>query len=68
MHPLYKLTAILFGVGVTLHNLEEGAYLPAWLTFECDTVLRAKPENLLVRDVIGQRCDLGSDCWRLSFA
>ncbi len=31
MHPLYKLTAILFGVGVTLHNLEEAVYLPAWL-------------------------------------
>lgn len=31
MHFLYKLTAILFGVGVTLHNLEEAAYLPGWL-------------------------------------
>lgn len=25
------MTAILFGVGVTLHNLEEAIYLPAWL-------------------------------------
>lgn len=31
MHSFYKLTAILFGVGVTLHNLEEAVYLPAWL-------------------------------------
>jgi hypothetical protein len=31
MHSLYKLTAILFGVGITLHNLEEAVYLPAWL-------------------------------------
>lgn len=31
MHSLYKLTAILFGVCVTLHNLEEAVYLPAWL-------------------------------------
>lgn len=31
VHSLYKLTAILFGIGVTLHNLEEAVYLPAWL-------------------------------------
>ncbi|HUB30527.1 MAG TPA: HXXEE domain-containing protein [Terracidiphilus sp.] len=30
MHSLYRLTAISFGVGVTLHNLEESAYLPGW--------------------------------------
>ncbi|KAA6457981.1 HXXEE domain-containing protein [Acidobacteria bacterium AB60] len=30
MHSLYRLTAICFGVGVTLHNLEEAAYLPVW--------------------------------------
>lgn len=30
MHSLYKLIAILFGVGVTLHNLEEALYLPGW--------------------------------------
>ncbi len=30
MDSSYKLTAILFGVGVTLHNLEEAVYLPAW--------------------------------------
>lgn len=30
MHSVYKLTAILFGVGVTLHNLEEAVYLPGW--------------------------------------
>ena len=30
MHSSYKLTAILFGVGVTLHNLEEALYLPGW--------------------------------------
>ncbi len=26
----YKLTAILFGIGVTLHNLEEGMFLANW--------------------------------------
>jgi len=26
----YKLTAILFGTGVTLHNLEEALFLPGW--------------------------------------
>lgn len=26
----YKLTAILFGIGVTLHNLEEGMFLVSW--------------------------------------
>ena len=30
MHASYNLTAILFGVGVTLHNLEEALYLPGW--------------------------------------
>lgn len=30
MHSLYKLTAVLFGIGVTLHNLEEAVYLPKW--------------------------------------
>jgi hypothetical protein len=30
VHSLYRLTAISFGVGVTLHNLEEAAYLPGW--------------------------------------
>lgn len=30
MHSIYRLTAISFGVGVTLHNLEEAAYLPGW--------------------------------------
>lgn len=30
MHSSYNLTAILFGVGVTLHNLEEAVYLPGW--------------------------------------
>jgi hypothetical protein len=27
MNLSYKLTAILFGIGVTLHNLEEAMYL-----------------------------------------
>ena len=31
MHPSYHLTAILFGIGVTLHNLEEALYWPAWV-------------------------------------
>src|ERR1035441_10481369 len=30
MNPSYKLTAILFGIGVTLHNLEEALYLVRW--------------------------------------
>jgi Na+(H+)/acetate symporter ActP len=30
MHISYNLTAILFGIGVTLHNLEEGMYLVSW--------------------------------------
>lgn len=30
MHSFYKVTATLFGVGVTLHNLEEAVYLPGW--------------------------------------
>jgi hypothetical protein len=30
MSPSYKLTAILFGIGVTLHNLEEAMYLVSW--------------------------------------
>jgi hypothetical protein len=30
MNPSYQLTAILFGIGVTLHNLEEALYLPGW--------------------------------------
>ena len=30
MNPSYKLTAILFGIGVTLHNLEEALYLVSW--------------------------------------
>lgn len=30
MHSLYKLTAVLFGIGVTLHNLEEAVYLTDW--------------------------------------
>lgn len=28
--PSYKLTAILFGIGVTLHNLEEAMFLAGW--------------------------------------
>jgi hypothetical protein len=28
--PSYKLTAILFGIGVTLHNLEEAMFLVDW--------------------------------------
>lgn len=30
MNASYKLTAILFGIGVTLHNLEEALYLVRW--------------------------------------
>jgi Na+(H+)/acetate symporter ActP len=30
MNSSYKLTAILFGIGVTLHNLEEAMYLVSW--------------------------------------
>ena len=30
MDSSYKLTAILFGIGVTLHNLEEAVYLTGW--------------------------------------
>lgn len=30
MDPSYKLTAIVFGIGVTLHNLEEAMYLVSW--------------------------------------
>jgi hypothetical protein len=30
MNASYRLTAVLFGMGVTLHNLEEALYLPAW--------------------------------------
>ncbi|WP_321477569.1 HXXEE domain-containing protein [uncultured Paludibaculum sp.] len=30
MSPSYKLTAVLFGIGVTLHNLEEAMYLVRW--------------------------------------
>jgi hypothetical protein len=30
MNASYKLTAILFGIGVTLHNLEEAMYLVSW--------------------------------------
>lgn len=30
MNPSYKLTAILFGIGVALHNLEEAVYLVNW--------------------------------------
>jgi Na+(H+)/acetate symporter ActP len=30
MNPSYKLMAILFGIGVTLHNLEEAMYLASW--------------------------------------
>jgi hypothetical protein len=30
VNPSYKLTAILFGIGVTLHNLEEAMYLVSW--------------------------------------
>jgi len=30
MPSSYKLTAILFGIGVTLHNLEEAVYWPDW--------------------------------------
>lgn len=30
MHSVYKLTAVLFGVGIALHNLEEAVYLPGW--------------------------------------
>jgi len=30
MTPSYKLIAILFGIGVTLHNLEEALYLVSW--------------------------------------
>jgi hypothetical protein len=31
MGSCYKLTAILFGFGVTLHNLEEAMYWPGWV-------------------------------------
>jgi hypothetical protein len=30
MNPSYKLTAILFGIGVMLHNLEEAMCLVSW--------------------------------------
>ncbi|HLJ45106.1 MAG TPA: HXXEE domain-containing protein [Bryobacteraceae bacterium] len=30
MNPSYKLIAILFGIGVTLHNLEEAMFLVSW--------------------------------------
>ena len=30
MDSSYKLTAILFGIGVTLHDLEEAMYLTGW--------------------------------------
>jgi len=30
VNPSYRLTAILFGIGVTLHNLEEAIYLASW--------------------------------------
>lgn len=30
MHSSYNLTAILFGIGVTLHNLEEAVCWPRW--------------------------------------
>ena len=31
----YKLTAILFGIGVTLHNLEEAMYMVSWARSHC---------------------------------
>jgi hypothetical protein len=30
MNPSYRLIALLFGIGVTLHNLEEAVYLVGW--------------------------------------
>lgn len=43
MHSLYQLTAILFGVGVTLHNLEEALYSPGW--FRAHVKLLFEPDQ-----------------------
>lgn len=32
MNSSYRLTAICFGIGVTLHNLEEAVYWPRWVS------------------------------------
>lgn len=43
MHSLYQLTAVLFGVGVTLHNVEEAVYLPGW--FRAHVKLPFEPDQ-----------------------
>lgn len=43
MHSSYELTAILFGAGVTLHNLEEAVYLPTW--FRSNLTLLFEPNR-----------------------
>lgn len=43
MQSSYELTAILFGVGVTLHDLEEAVYLPGW--FRSNLTLLFEPNR-----------------------
>ena len=44
MDPSYKLTAIAFGIGVTLHNLEEGMYLVSWVRSHLKLRFRPNPK------------------------
>jgi hypothetical protein len=44
MPSLYKLTAILFGVGVTLHNLEEAVYWPGWARSNLTLLFEPNPK------------------------
>src|ERR1039457_5287207 len=63
----YKLTAILFGIGVTLHNLEEAMFLVDWSRSHLKLWFEPNPQDILGPDLVGQRCDLDSGCWRLRF-
>ena len=63
----YRLTAILFGIGVTLHNLEEAMFLVDWALLAWEVPIRAKPQGLLGSDLAGQRWDLDSGGGRLRF-
>ena len=53
MSPSYKLTAILFGIGVTLHNLEEAKYLVSWGRSHLKLWFEPNPEGILGRDLPG---------------
>lgn len=44
MGSLYRLAAVLFGIGITLHDLEEAVYWPGWVRSHLNVFFEPNPK------------------------